>query len=324
MANIIINNYCNLKCPYCFAEDIKQSPPHNMDLDEYQKILDFLSKDPERIGVLGGEPTLHPQLAEILNLTFKYCIWYNQAFVLFTNGINLEPFLPQLNTMYGYARILINCNEKPLYNDTNWLKLNAVLDKLFSEEFNIDAAIGCNIYINESEYSHLWDVVEKYQIAHIRASVAAPGGKYYEYRNNKQLYYTLLKKNFMQFISKAQEYNITVDLDCNQIPICFFNTDEINIIKLICNNFLYGPMHCDIPVDILSGGKAIPCFGNYQPIEYDNFNTIEELRSHFCYKINYNAALANNNDMCVDCERHKQFICQGGCLAFSEINRTSS
>ena len=34
MPNIIITNYCNLSCPYCFANDIIQTKKHNITLDE--------------------------------------------------------------------------------------------------------------------------------------------------------------------------------------------------------------------------------------------------------------------------------------------------
>jgi organic radical activating enzyme len=68
MANIAILNYCNLKCEYCFADDMIHEESSAVTLEDFQKILEFTAKVPgmNHIGIIGGEPTLHPQFDEIL------------------------------------------------------------------------------------------------------------------------------------------------------------------------------------------------------------------------------------------------------------------
>ena len=67
MANIAVLNYCNLKCPYCFADDMIQEKTKNIDLDDFREMLRFLSKTPDNhVGIIGGEPTLHPNFSDIL------------------------------------------------------------------------------------------------------------------------------------------------------------------------------------------------------------------------------------------------------------------
>lgn len=46
MSNIAIVNYCNLKCPYCFAEDMIKEENTFMSLNDYNKLLDFILKNP--------------------------------------------------------------------------------------------------------------------------------------------------------------------------------------------------------------------------------------------------------------------------------------
>ena len=63
--NIAITNYCNLKCPYCFANKFIESEKQSITEDQLDKILDFLfysnlNKYKHKIGIIGGEPTLHP------------------------------------------------------------------------------------------------------------------------------------------------------------------------------------------------------------------------------------------------------------------------
>jgi uncharacterized radical SAM superfamily Fe-S cluster-containing enzyme len=66
ISNIAIVNYCNLKCPYCFADNEQENPIY-MSLENYIKTLDFILKNPvDGIGILGGEPTLHPDFSKII------------------------------------------------------------------------------------------------------------------------------------------------------------------------------------------------------------------------------------------------------------------
>ena len=60
--NIIINNYCNLTCEYCFAKDVMEEQRQQMTLEQFQWALDFLDASNDgNIRIVGGEPTLHPQ-----------------------------------------------------------------------------------------------------------------------------------------------------------------------------------------------------------------------------------------------------------------------
>lgn len=110
VANIAITNYCNLKCSYCFADDVMlREQNKNMSLENYIKILKYLTEDnkEKKIGIIGGEPTLHPQFQEILIETNHCAIANKVDFTLFTNGIELEKYLPYIGMNIS---ILINCN----------------------------------------------------------------------------------------------------------------------------------------------------------------------------------------------------------------------
>ncbi len=64
-----ITNACNLRCPICFGYN--RTDPYFMPPDEFAKRLDFLLEATggvDLINVTGGEPTLHPQLLDILRL----------------------------------------------------------------------------------------------------------------------------------------------------------------------------------------------------------------------------------------------------------------
>ena len=62
MPNIAITKYCNLKCPYCFAEDmIAEEQTKAITLDQLTKILNWLGQEPlsNNIDIIGGETKLN-------------------------------------------------------------------------------------------------------------------------------------------------------------------------------------------------------------------------------------------------------------------------
>jgi uncharacterized radical SAM superfamily Fe-S cluster-containing enzyme len=63
-----ITNHCNLKCPICFTHN-RQDKIYNKSLEDLEAILDHIEAEQKGLDLLnltGGEPTLHPQLPEVL------------------------------------------------------------------------------------------------------------------------------------------------------------------------------------------------------------------------------------------------------------------
>ena len=82
-----ITNACNLRCPICFGYNRADS--YFMPPEEFAKRLDFLldaTGGVDLINVTGGEPTLHPQLLDLLRLAKRPGIG---RITLNTNGIVL-------------------------------------------------------------------------------------------------------------------------------------------------------------------------------------------------------------------------------------------
>ena len=68
LALIEVNTSCNLACPTCFAD---AGPGYNLTLDQVERMLDTFVRaegDPEVLQFSGGEPTLHPQLFEMVRM----------------------------------------------------------------------------------------------------------------------------------------------------------------------------------------------------------------------------------------------------------------
>ena len=65
--DLYITNVCNLHCKNCIVLDYKGrvTIPH-LSLAEIKEIIEKIPVQLEQIQLVGGEPTLHPQLEEIV------------------------------------------------------------------------------------------------------------------------------------------------------------------------------------------------------------------------------------------------------------------
>lgn len=103
---IEITDRCDLKCPICFAEN-KQV--WNMSQDQLRFALDKLGQAEGRAEIVtlsGGEPTMHPQLMELLDLTLKHPAADKVA--INTHGIKLakdEDLCRRLADMGVYVQL---------------------------------------------------------------------------------------------------------------------------------------------------------------------------------------------------------------------------
>lgn len=88
LALIEVNDECNLTCPVCFANSSPQRQ-RNRTLAEIEFMLDTLVKSegiPDLVQISGGEPTIPPQILDILRLAKSKPI---RHIMLNTNGIRI-------------------------------------------------------------------------------------------------------------------------------------------------------------------------------------------------------------------------------------------
>ena len=88
LALIEINDACNLTCPVCFA-DSSPHRPEQRSLAEVEAMLDALvasEGEPDLVQISGGEPTIHPQILDILRLAKAKPI---RHVMLNTNGVRI-------------------------------------------------------------------------------------------------------------------------------------------------------------------------------------------------------------------------------------------
>lgn len=109
---IEITNICNLKCSFC--PPLNRQPGY-MTVTEFSQIIDKISPYTDYVYLhIKGEPLLHPQLEEILNICHEKDVWAN----ITTNGTRISsvqnilyhaPALRQINiSLHSFEDIEIS------------------------------------------------------------------------------------------------------------------------------------------------------------------------------------------------------------------------
>ena len=127
---MFITNICTMKCKGCFARNIMSDDVDVMPIDEYITAIDsLLMKGGEKVNLLGGEPTLHPLLKDIIQINKDAKL----RTTIYTNGGNMHKwdkdflhkcFKDTNDTEFKYCWSL--CNLQPLWAKDNLSKNNKV------------------------------------------------------------------------------------------------------------------------------------------------------------------------------------------------------
>jgi sulfatase maturation enzyme AslB (radical SAM superfamily) len=94
---------CNLKCEYCCS-----GAPFRSGIESKETLLDSFEKwshklCPTKIRLLGGEPLLHPDLAEIVSAAHRY--WSQSLIEIVTNGFLLPRLSDEVLQVFGKSNV---------------------------------------------------------------------------------------------------------------------------------------------------------------------------------------------------------------------------
>jgi len=316
MANIMINSKCNLKCTYCFANNADLES--NMTLENVKKAVEFiLKKNTERIGIIGGEPTLHPELREIL----KY-LCDNEAVkevVLFSNGILLNNYWDELQNTK--MKVLVNCNASTMMANVLYSKMLENIYAASQKYMGIERiALGLNIYEPKMDFAYIFKILEETGIQTLRLSVVVPNYSVDESNANLEKYESM-KNITYEIICEALKRGIHPHFDCNLMPKCIFTADQKKkILQLGGNrtNIITDRTYCTPVIDIMPDLTAVRCLGigGSERVSIDKFENIEDLRNDFSYKYDDYCYITPTSEKCKNCYERIVKKCSGGCLSY--------
>lgn len=231
----VVTENCNLNCPHCFNAMARDQGV--MDADLYIKFIRENSNHltDKRCLIMGGEPTLHPRIIDILLESTKHY----RLVDLFTNGIKLdeiatnpdvvrEHFKEKITyTINGYAFSPKNYEKWRHFNRK--LNLHFVITMWGYKEI-LQKMFDCMSYYPDIKYTISCDTqVDVFDEETVK-----------EYR---KIYIDTLK----QIVPELNGIGIEWGTD-HSFPICFYTQEMINELNLIdLTNFHFNTTCCTCP-----------------------------------------------------------------------------
>lgn len=311
MANIIISDVCNLKCPFCFAREYLDAAQHEsafIPLDVFEQRLDFLEhSDIQEIRLIGGEPTLHPHFREIVEMASAR----QKRLVVFSHGLIPERALVCLEALSPEnCTVLVNTNaSRNGYGPTEKeeSQRTETIRRLGSKVLP-----GFTIYTPDFEMGFLLELIETTGCKkQIRVGLAqAVLSTTNQYLHPKQ--YPAVGQRLARFAELASSKAVRLELDCGFV-LCMFSDDDRQILRSAGTNL---ESRCNPILDIGLDGRTIHCFPLTGRIESppNHRMTAQELRKELSSKTRAYRTAGIYKE-CSDCQFKLNGSCSGGCLA---------
>jgi len=319
MASIVLTNKCNLQCPYCFAGMLTAEGIKYFTVEDFIKALNFIKTTPgERLGIVGGEPTIHPKLGEFIKIInndndIHHCI-------MFTNGIELEKYIDLLSEKFA---LLINCNT-PENLGSSFSKLENSIKQLVKAGMN-RFTLGINLYKLDMDFDYIFELLKAAGHKSVRFSSAISA---YEKINSENMLDTLRKYNdiLLRFSEACIKHEIIPSFDCGSVPpFCIRDINlkraqlKLNEIakKYHDNSNIFGMMHCGAQIDILPDLTAVRsiCFPYYEGVHIDKFENINQMKQYFYDEIDSYMGRMYASEECKECIYRKRGQCSI-CMCF--------
>lgn len=249
---IEVNTGCNLDCPICFADSGHQPDGYSLTLDQVDRMLDvFVASEGEAevIMLSGGEPTIHPQILEIVELCRTKPI---RTVNLNTNGIRLAgdtAFVDRLgelrvNVYLQFDGLTATTHHTIRGRDLRELKRRA-LDNCARAGITVTLAAAIERGVNEDEVG---DII-RYGVEHpaVRSIVFQPvthSGRHLEFDPMTRL----TNSDVIHLIAKQVPEWFRAD-DFFPVPCCF-------------------PTCRSIGYALVDGGDVLPITRLVDPEEY--------------------------------------------------------
>ncbi len=174
---LVIINSCNRDCPFCFEGEFRHGPQQRMSLADVEALCRFFriaeSSTDEAVSLLGGEPTLHPELLDIIDLIGDHCP--GKRILLLTNLTCERELLAEL--LMRRVSLLVNIVEPALNTPAQQAAIDDNL-ALLSEAPNIVYSAATTIHALDQDFGFFYEFLRRdrlRQVYNVRLGLSAPG-----------------------------------------------------------------------------------------------------------------------------------------------------
>ena len=234
--NVLLTNRCNRRCSYCFLGSDLVAPDadgHDMRREDFSLVLRYAEQlvtlgAKERLNIMGGEPTLHPEFEGIFKKALAYRgVRGGLEFLpvnVFSNGL----FERGIGTLMAREAcgLMININHPDTYNSREWELLESNLGEISSiARDSGKLSFSFNIYSPEQEFDFLLDMAARHGVSQVRVDLSRPApGRGNTFVDTDQLKGAV--GAFVALVRSSRERNIDVISDCC-LPVCSFSDEQL-------------------------------------------------------------------------------------------------
>lgn len=318
---VTLTRKCNLRCNFCYAKKTEYMETAILEYENLKRIVDFCDEAKVKFIVFtGGEPTLYPQLIEILQ--YIKSKEHKMLPTIATNGIELED-LQYCKTLIdngiGYIDISLKGKDSKecceiVGRDCYQQQLTAIRNlSMLPIEFT------CSIVITEDNVNSLCDTVR---------NACSNGAKQFSFTfiidNEKSNYsdeaYLKVHSPFAlieAFISQMDELNaITGEWWIEySFPMCVYTEEQLRLLE----GKLASPcqIHIENGITFDTDMNLIPCNMHFENrmgrlgADFSSYEEFEEAAQKSIYRSTIDRLKQYPSDNCKSCEHLDS--CYGGC-----------
>lgn len=313
MSNIILTTDCQRKCSYCFAKDNHESHIQ-FNMENFVTAIDWIQKENpylERIGLLGGEPTSHPDFIKFVD----YLLSKRLSTIVFTNGM--------IEDSSFYESIIQTARKNEVRNITDFsfcLNLNEPkyrskneerLQDLFLKNLGRVTTMSFNVFEKNFNPNFLFDVIKNYNTAPmIRFGLASPLGNDNNFLDPEN--FIEVGKKLIDFCGIATDKGLRVSFDCGFTACMFLENSSLDKLKQL--NVDLWLHNCGPTIDIYPNLEVASCFPTSRQLREKMENWINSV-SLYDYWDKKLKEVPPIYEKCNSCEYYTSNKCFGGCKA---------
>ena len=305
---VFITGNCNLSCAYCFSKDLQ---PKEMQVNDFETVLQWAkANNVKKLSLCGGEPLIHSQFDELLNLINKYDFTAYFASNLTVDCSKFENFRKNI-----IDTIFIHITDQTLENKNLKNQLFANIE--YTEKQEIELVFRGNIYDENTKWEEWFQMMQNYQISALNIALTFP------VKNSSNRFVS--HNDFLKFspvivdiIEKARENNISVSF-AKPIPLCIFDEDMSRFLlarenfQPLCN--VYEQQYTR-NICINNDMQFNPCLGiTCETLPFAQQIAWEDIE-RFCSKAIRPLLLKPLYEKCNGCFLYARKLCQGACLSY--------
>jgi len=277
--NILLTNFCNQNCDYCFAKkEMKEGMVKEMSMDNFLRMMKLLKKNKiDQLRLMGGEPTLHSQFDLILSRAYPLF----KQIIIFSNGL---VSLKSIKAINQYAdKIILNFNLDTQAFENNLKQRKQIIALINEFSLKTKVFLGFTLSNLEKDYLELFKGFKKdiWQKIGIRFGLAkpSPGERPFFAKGD----YPKIGNKIIFLVKSFKEMGIKdVFLDCGLKKEMFDWRERHYLTK---NSHLRG-WNCEgkwSSFDITPDLTIFPCFPYYNKLrkKLDDFKNFNQARDYF-------------------------------------------